>query len=186
MVILRMVRSVMNFEFAILDFIREYLSSPVMDKIMVFVTRLGDAGILWIALTLLLLCSKKHRRTGVMMAVGLCFSLLVCNMMLKPWVARLRPFQVKEGAELLIKAPRDYSFPSGHTLASVVSATVLLLREKKLGYIALVAAVLIAFSRMYLYVHFPTDILGGIILGIAAGITSVKLVNYLLEKSKEY
>ncbi len=162
-------------EFAILDFIREYLTSPLMDKIMTFITTLGNSGMIWIAVALLMLCSKKYRKTGIVLAIGLIGSLLFGNIILKPLIHRPRPFQLREGINLIIPAPHDYSFPSGHTLASVISATILLIRERKIGYGALALAVLIAFSRLYLYVHFPTDILGGAVLGVAIALLSVKI-----------
>ena len=165
----------LNIEFAILDFIRKYLTSPIMDKIMVFITTLGNTGMIWIVLALLMLFNKKYRKTGIVLAIGLILSLVIGNIMLKPLFHRLRPFQIKEGIELIISAPHDYSFPSGHTLASVISATILLLRERKIGIYALVLAILIAFSRVYLYVHFPTDILGGAILGVVIGFASIKI-----------
>ena len=171
----------MNIEFAILDFIQN-ITSPIMDRIMVFITTLGNSGTLWIVIAVLMLCSKKYRVTGIMLAVGLIGSLLIGNIVLKPLVGRMRPFQVKEGIDLLIAAPRDFSFPSGHTLSSVISATILLLREKKIGYAATVTAFLIAFSRLYLYVHFPTDIIAGAVIGIIIGFLSVKLVNSKIGK----
>ena len=165
----------LNIEFAILDFIRNYITSPVMDKIMVFITTLGNAGMIWIVLAIFMLCSKKYRKTGIVLAIGLICSLLIGNVILKPLFHRLRPFQVREGISLIISAPHDFSFPSGHTLASVISATILMLRERKIGVYALVLAILIAFSRLYLYVHFPTDVLGGAVLGVAIGFMSVKI-----------
>lgn len=173
----------LNVEFAILDFIQLYMTSPIMDKAMVFITTLGNAGIVWIITALLMLCSKKYRTTGIILSVGLIGSLIFGNMILKPLFERLRPFQVKEGIDLLIASPRDYSFPSGHTLASAISATILLLRERKLGYCALTLAILIAFSRLYLYVHFPTDVLGGVLIGIFIGFASVKGIKYMIEKN---
>lgn len=165
----------LNAEFAILDFIREYMTSPIMDSIMVGITSLGNSGAIWIVLAILMLCTKKYRKTGIILAIGLLGSLVIGNMILKPLFHRLRPFQVREVAEILIMAPHDYSFPSGHTLASVISATILLMREKKIGVIALVLAILIAFSRLYLYVHFPTDVLGGAVIGVIIGLVSIKL-----------
>ena len=173
----------MDFEFRILDFIQEYLSSPIMDRIMIFFTMLGDAGALWIAVALYMIISKKHRRTGIALSIALLVSSVLGNLILKPVFARPRPFITKEGMELLINAPGDFSFPSGHTLASFVSATVLIMREKKIGLCFLLPAVLISFSRMYLYVHFPTDILAGILLGVLMGILSVKVTDRLFEKN---
>jgi undecaprenyl-diphosphatase len=88
---------------------------------------------------------------------------------------------------LLIEAPTDYSFPSGHTIASFEAATVLLIRHKKWGIMAMVLAVLIAFSRLYLYVHYPTDVLSSIVLGIGIAFAANYFVNQgyaLYERNK--
>ena len=164
-----------NIEFTILDFIQSYIRNPILDKAMVFITTLGNSGMIWIVTAILMLCSKKYRKTGIILAIGLIGSLVIGNIILKPLFHRLRPFQIKEGIELIISAPHDFSFPSGHTLASVISATILLIRERKIGIWALVLAILIAFSRLYLYVHFPTDVLGGAVIGVIIGLFSIKL-----------
>lgn len=174
---------IQNIDFLIIDFIRENLSSDLMDKIMVFFTTLGNAGALWIFAGIVMLCTKKYRKTAIMMIVGLTIGLVLGNFILKPLVGRLRPFQLKEGIELLITAPKDFSYPSGHTLASVISAVIILLTHKKIGYWALGVAILIAFSRLYLYVHFPTDIIGGALIGTLIAFVSVKIVNYLYNKN---
>lgn len=176
----------LSVEFAILDFIRNNLTSPIMDKIMVFITTLGNAGAIWIVLTLLMLCSKKYRRTGIMLGAGLVVCLIVGNLILKPLIARPRPFLVKEGIRLIINAPKDFSFPSGHTLSSVICAVILFLRHRNMGIYALILAVVIAFSRLYLYVHFPSDVLFGAIIGVIIAFACVKTVNYFFEKYSKH
>ena len=171
-------------ELTILNFIQEHMTNPVMDKVMVFITTLGDAGIIWIITALIMISCKKYRRTGITLAIGLILSLLIGNIILKPLVARTRPFEFTEKIRLLIETPHDFSFPSGHTLASFISATILLVKERKIGYCALTLAVLIAFSRLYLYVHFPTDVLASILLGTAIGWGSVKLSEKFIFKNK--
>ena len=137
---------------------------------MTSVTKLGDAGIFWIILTLIFLIIPKMRKTGVIMAAALLTDLLICNVFLKNIVARTRPYDVNTTVELLVEKLRDYSFPSGHTAASFASVTALYLAgERRLWIIALVISCLIAVSRLYLYVHYPTDVLGGIIFGCLSG-----------------
>lgn len=159
----------MNIELSILDWIQT-LHTPFLDKIMVFITRFGDAGIIWIVLSIVLLLIPKTRKSGAVMVVALVVDVLLCNIVLKNLVARTRPYDVYTGVHLLVAKLHDYSFPSGHTAASFASVTALYLAgEKKLWKFALVLACLIAISRLYLYVHYPTDVLGGILFGVISG-----------------
>ena len=159
----------MNIELSVLDLIQT-LHTPFLDKIMVFITRLGDAGIIWIVLSIVLLLIPKTRKSGAVMVVALVVDVLLCNIVLKNLVARTRPYDVNTGVHLLVAKLHDYSFPSGHTAASFASVTALYLAgEKKLWKFALVLACLIAISRLYLYVHYPTDVLGGILFGVISG-----------------
>ena len=142
----------MNIELSILDWIQT-LHTPFLDKIMVFITRLGDAGIIWIVLSIVLLLIPKTRKSGAVMVAALVVDVLLCNIVLKNLVARTRPYDVNTGVHLLVAKLHDYSFPSGHTAASFASVTALYLAgEKKLWKFALVLACLIAISRLYLYV----------------------------------
>ena len=172
-------------EIHILDMIQN-LRTPIGDVVVPLITRLGDAGIIWIILTVLLLIIPKTRKTGVIMMAALLVDVLLCNVFIKNLVARTRPFDVNTAVQLLVAKPRDYSFPSGHTAASFASGTALYLAgEKKLWKIALVLAVLIAFSRLYLYVHYPTDVLGGIITGAIAGYIGYKLTFIVQSKHRK-
>jgi len=155
----------MNIEFEILNFIRENLSCAPMDVAMRIITFFGDAGWFWIALGLVLAIIPKTRKIGLTVCISLLFSLLLCNLTLKPIVARTRPYDVLKTIEIIIEAPHDYSFPSGHTSISFAGAVAVFAYNKKYGSIALLLAALIAFSRLYLYVHFPTDVLAGALLG---------------------
>jgi undecaprenyl-diphosphatase len=164
-----------SFDLPILDWIQANMTNPVLDFLMPIITLLGDAGIFWIVCASILALTKKYRRIGFGMAFALMMGLVVCNMILKPGVGRIRPydFQMQEfGKEiiLLIDKQHDFSFPSGHTIASFEACTVLLLGNKKLGIPATILAILIAFSRLYLYVHYPTDVIFSIIFGILFGV----------------
>ncbi len=172
----------MPFEFEFLDFLQT-MHTPLITKIMKAASKLGDAGFIWILLTGVLLVIPKTRKVGILVSVALLLDVLTCNVILKPLIARTRPYDVNTAVELLIRAPRDYSFPSGHTAASFAAAAALWFADKKkLAIPALVLAVLIAFSRMYFYVHYPTDVLGGAILGMVCGWLSYKLLS---QKMKE-
>lgn len=147
------------------------LHNVVLDKIMTVITTLGDAGIIWILIAIVLLFNKKTRKCGFLMAISMLLGIIIGNLFLKNLIARPRPFSLDGTIQLLIKTPSDYSFPSGHTLASFEAAVIIFLHNKKWGIPALVLAALIAFSRMYLFVHYPTDILGGVILGTLIAVT---------------
>lgn len=172
-------------EIQILDMIQN-LRTPFGDVVVPMITKLGNAGILWIILTLILLIIPKTRKTGVVMTVALLVDLLLCNVLLKNLVARTRPFDVNTSVQLLIAKPHDYSFPSGHTAASFASVAALYLAgEKKLWKPALVVAVLIACSRLYLYVHYPTDIIGGVVFGTLSGYLGYKITEEIEKRRKK-
>ncbi len=115
------------------------------------------------------------------MLAGMLTGLIIGNLILKNLVARERPCWIDSDILMLISIPEDYSFPSGHTLASTISAVILMQEDKKLGIPAVILAVLIAFSRMYLFVHFPTDILGGLLLGLVIGFSVTPVWNRISE-----
>ena len=158
-----------SFDLPVLEWIRTTLWCDILDVVMPIITTFGDGGIFWIAWSVLLIFFPKTRKTGLGMAFALMMGLVVCNLTLKPLVARIRPYDLQ--AELGVVIPllqgtmHDFSFPSGHTIASFEAATVLLMNSKKMGIPAYILAILIAFSRLYLYVHYPTDVIASIILG---------------------
>lgn len=156
-------------EIRILDWI-QCLRTPIGDKVMCFITSLGNAGIIWICLAVVLLLIPRTRKSGFIVMSALVLDVILCNGILKHVFARVRPCDINTAVQLLVARPTDYSFPSGHTAASFAAVSALFFAgEKKLWKPSLVIAVLIAFSRLYLYVHYPTDILGGIVVGIACG-----------------
>lgn len=170
---------------AILMFLQESVRNVVLDPIMKVITTLGNAGILWIVLTILLLIPKKTRKIGWMSACALLFSLLINNILLKNLVARVRPYNAIEGLIPIIKKPSEFSFPSGHAGSSLASACVLYRRlPKKFGIPILVLAILISFSRLYVGVHYPTDVLAGAITGIVCSYLGEWLIN-LIEKRRK-
>lgn len=169
------------FEFVILDWIQT-LRCEALDVILSAVSWTADHGEIWILLAAVLLVIPKTRKIGFAVACGLVVDLLVCNIWLKPMIGRVRPFTVNTTIELLVKAPLDASFPSGHTAVSFAAVTALATAHSKLWRPALALAVLIAFSRLYLYVHWPSDVLGGVIVGVFAGWIGAKTAEKLTER----
>ena len=157
------------FELSLLDWIAAHLRADWLDPVMVLVSRLVDYGLIWIVLALVLLARRSTRVTGLALALALIAEVLLCSAVLKPLFARVRPFEYRD-LTLLLPPPTDGSFPSGHTAASAAVAAALLRRRSRLGPPVLAAALLVAFSRLYLYLHFPSDVLGGALLGAILGI----------------
>ena len=166
--------------FTILDFIQANLRSGILDAFMVFITSLGDRGNIWIGCTVLLLLIPRTRKAGLAMGIALVLEIICCNVVLKPLVARVRPCDVNTDIRLLIERPLDYSFPSGHTASSFAAASSLYFGRKKLWIPAMILAGLIGFSRLYLYVHYPTDVLAGALIGMMIGWLGSVLANALL------
>ena len=142
---------------AVMAFIQTHFHNTVTDTVFPIITSLGEAGIGWIVLSLVLLCFKKTRRTGGLVLIAMTVTLLFGELTLKNIICRLRPCNVFTNFPMLIARPTSYSFPSGHTSSSFAAALILTLRHKKVGWLAYIPAVLIAFSRIFLFVHYPTD-----------------------------
>lgn len=159
-------------EIEILNLI-QHLRTPFLDETMRFVTSLGNFSIAWVMLALVLILIPKTRKIGLVVMVAVVLDSVLCNVILKNIFVRPRPCDVNTAINLLIPRPSGYSFPSGHTSASFAAVAALYFSgERKIWKAALALAILIAFSRMYLYVHYPTDVLGGIVCGIVCGCAS--------------
>ena len=154
---------------SILEYIRAHFICGFFDFLMPLLSLIDAHGEVWILAAVVLMCRSKYRGTGARLAVALLTGYVICNLILKPCVARMRPFEINEAVNLIIARPADFSFPSGHTVSSFAAVPVLWKANKKLGAASLVLAVLIAFSRLYLYVHHPSDIAAGVLLGFAIG-----------------
>ena len=166
-------------ELAVLDWIQAHLRCGFLDAVLPWISWTCDHGEIWILLAAVLLFWKKHRWTGVSVSFALILDLICCNMILKPLVGRIRPFAVNTAVELLTAPPADASFPSGHTAASFAAVFALRASGSPLWKPAAVLASVIAFSRLYLYVHWPTDVLGGILVGAVAGWAGARLADAL-------
>jgi len=173
--------TLINIDLNIVIWIKESLQNDLLSPFWIFLTTIGDMGIIWILIALALLIHPKTRRLGLLCTGALFFSGLLCNLGLKPLVMRPRPFNYFD-AQLLIKAPHDYSFPSGHTSASFAVAYILFKEKFRIRTIpvyiwTLILAILISLSRLYLSVHFPSDILVGIFTGCLSGYLSLMILN---------
>ena len=167
-----------------LIWLQENVRSDVLTPIMKLITHLGDKGIFWILIAIVMLFFKKTRPLGIMAGIALVFSVLINNVLIKPNVGRIRPYEVVDGLKLLIERQHDPSFPSGHSGASFAAAVVFLVKgPKKIGIPAIIMAALIAFSRLYVGVHYPTDVICGIITGTCCALISFMIWSIVEKKA---
>lgn len=159
----------MEWEFSILYALQE-IHNPILDSIMLFITSLGDDGWIWLAIGIVCLIFKKHRKMGLQLLLSMLCTYILGNLILKNIFARPRPCDIDTAVTLLLNRPHGHSFPSGHSINSMVAAVALFLNNKRIGIPAVIIATLIGFSRLYLFVHFPTDVLGGFIIAILVAI----------------
>lgn len=174
--------ALMNLDGNILLWIQEYLRNDALTPIVTFITHLGEDGWIWILLTLAMLFSKKTRKVGAMSAVALIIMLLFNNMFLKNLVARTRPYDVIPGLIPLVPKLSSFSFPSGHT-SSAFSAGSVMFRKlpKKFGVPILIFAIIMGLTRLYVGVHYPTDVLFGALEGIVIGFAAEAIVNGVIK-----
>lgn len=169
----------MQIEFAILDWFQSIHCAP-LDALSVFFDAAGAHGELWIALAAVLLALPKTRKAGLAAAFGLLFYLVVGHFGLKPLFARPRPCDVSTAFIMLVERPHGWSFPSGHTTSAFAAATAILFVKNRLGRSAVALSAVIALTRLYLYVHYPTDVLAGAAIGTALGFAGAKCAAALM------
>ena len=167
-------------DLSVLRFIAEGLKCPALDVFMPAFTVLGDVGICWIVLSLVLMAFKPTRKAGFTALLAIGIGALITNVALKNLVARPRPYTYTEW-ELLIERQSDWSFPSGHSTAAFAFATGLTLVKRKAWWIYIPAGIM-ALSRLYLFVHFPTDVLAGCAIGVGAGFASKLVVDTVIKR----
>ena len=135
----------------------------------------NNAGIACILIVAVFIYFKNLRKVGILMGISLILEFILTNLIIKNWVARIRPYEVIDGLTLIVSKAHDFSFPSGHTGSAFALAVVIfMVMERKYGIIALALASLMGFSRLYVGIHYPSDVLGGIVLGVITSIIAVK------------
>lgn len=173
---------VFEIEDDILLYIQNNLRGKTQDNIMKFITSLGDKGIMWGGAAVLLAASEKHKITGIKLGLSQGIGAVLTNLTTKNAVRRPRPFDVIKGLKTLIPPPTDWSFPSGHTTSSISAGTVLLMKmPKHIGIPAFITGLLISASRVYIGVHYPSDVVAGAAAGVISAVVSDKIVDKYIE-----
>ncbi len=169
-------------EFVLL-FLQDSVRNPVLTPLFTLITTLGNGGMVWILFSAALLFFPRTRKVGIASLLALLFSLLINNIILKNLVGRIRPYETIEGLIPLVARPADYSFPSGHTGSSFAAAWVMYRKlPRRLGIPALILAGLIGISRLYVGVHYPTDVLFGAVCGMISGWIAIRLTENFAKK----
>ena len=183
--------SLLSFDLSVFQWIQG-IQNGFLDALMVGITTLGNAGAVFIVLGFVLLFTKKHRKAGLAVLVALIVMLLCSDLFLKEFFARVRPFNLVESnpekyaawaAEYvfpeLVYKPSSFSFPSGHTASAFAAATALLWHSRKWGIPTMIFAAVMGFSRIYVQVHYCTDVIGGVVSGIICAVIAVVIVKFL-------
>ena len=171
-----------NMELQILHAIQE-IHQGWLTEVMRLFTTIGESGFVWIAIAIVLTCIPKTRKCGLTMMIAMAITYLVGNLFLKNVIARPRPCVVDNSVILEIPFPSEYSFPSGHSSNGFAGAVTIFCYYHKAGILCLLMAAVIAFSRLYFFVHYPTDILGGLVLGTLDALLAVYIVKRLEDRA---
>lgn len=175
----------LEFELGILEWIRETVVCDWLTPLFRVITFFGEFGAGWIAIALVMVCMKKSRKAGWIVGVALLLGLVLGEYGIKILVQRPRPFTELGDLQLLIPEPVGFSFPSGHTTSSFAAALSIFFYDKRWGSGALVLAALVGFSRMYFTVHYLTDVLCGIVLGVACAFAARWIVERIDKKRRQ-
>ena len=176
--------AIQNFDFFVLNGLQDLLQCDFMDAVVPLLTHLGH-GVVWAIFGLIFLFIKKYRFNGICIISALVATVIISEFIIKPLFLRERPYMLNPDFVLLIPEPSGTSFPSSHTSTSFASALQFFGINRKAGIAALIFAAVVAFTRLYLYVHFPTDIIGGIILGVIMGFATIIVGKKIRQKTTE-
>lgn len=162
-----MLRFIARIDLKIIEFILRHMKNKIADKFMVAMSSSGNAGIIWIVMAFSMMLYEEHRLTGLMVILSIIMSAIVVEVIIKPIFKRNRPFTKLTHIDVDIAKPSSYSFPSGHSSSSFAAAFTIaaMSDDVNLKIIAFSIAGIIAFSRSYLAVHYPSDVIIGSILG---------------------
>ena len=165
-----MFEAITNWDFSVLYFVQENMRMDFLDSVAAILSVAFNAGIAWFVICGMMACFKKSRSASLMVLCAVVLAFLIGELTMKNVICRVRPCNVDTDILLAVSRPTAYSFPSGHTGSSFAAATAIFLWNKKWGIPALILALVIALSRVYLFVHYPTDVMAGALLGVLCAV----------------
>ena len=174
--------AIQSFDIMILDRIQEAFRSGFTDGLWKFITLFGEAGVFWLILGAIFLLFRRTRKGGLAMLIAISTGFLLSNIILKNAVARIRPYDVSTMVTLAVKRLTDFSFPSGHTTASMSAGLALFYVDRKLGLPALILGILISISRLHLYVHYPSDVLAAVCVALITSLIGFIVAELIMRK----
>lgn len=174
--------AIQSFDLSVLDRIQQGFRGSFADGMWKFITLFGEGGIFWIAVGVVLLLFRRTRKGGLAMLIAIAAGFLISNIILKNAVARIRPYDVNTLLPLAVKRLSDFSFPSGHTTASLSAGLALLYVDRKIGIPAFVLGVLISISRLHLYVHYPSDVLAAVCVALITSLIGFIAAELIMRK----
>ena len=171
-----------NLDEQILLFIQENIRNPILSRIFVPLTIIGNSGVFLVVVGIIMCIIKKTRRIGMVFLASIVIGFIINDIVIKNIVRRIRPFEAISALEILVKAPKSFSFPSGHTASFFAAATSLFYNSRRNAFVSLVIATAMGFSRMYVGVHYPSDVLAGMVVGVTSGAASIYLYKRLINE----
>ncbi len=176
-------RLIAFFDRAVSDIIHFSPSLPFLDSIMIFITKLGDGGFIWLFVIAIMLFTKRYRKIGLIALISLTICFFSGNYFIKPLVGRIRPCNVDMDLVMLVPRLIDFSFPSMHTATAFSCAVVFLKGDKAIGIVSILLATLVGVSRIYLHLHYASDVVFGILYGTIIAILTLKVSRVVMQRS---
>lgn len=162
----------------ILLWIQQHIRKEILNPAVIFITNLGNSGWFWLVLSAIFVFLAKYRKIGLTALIAMLIGFIITNLCVKNMVHRIRPYEIVEGLEFIGVRPSDFSFPSGHSTCSMAASVVMYKKfSGAVGIFLLALGIFICLSRLYVGVHYPTDVAAGMIIGTMAAAAALWIMD---------